>query len=192
MRKYQTEQHDLQNEEWRDLFNYQQTNGIYYISNYGRYKRRLKNGSFYYSFGAKCQGYLQLDIRINNKRVALKKMHDLIFEAFYRKLQPNEIVHHLNQKKNCNNITNLVAWDEVYHLQYHNIGKTASVQTRLKRSKSLKGIKRGEQWKNNISNAHKGKIRSEQQKKKISASMKEVWRKRKHINNNKLKQEVVK
>ena len=106
MKKYDTEQFDLPNEEWRDLVHYPQTKGIYFISNLGRYKRIYKNGMTYYSLGCNMgRNYKRLDLRINGIRVGRPQIHDLVAEAFIRPFDHNiEVVHHLSEVKDQNNV----------------------------------------------------------------------------------------
>lgn len=111
-------------------------------------------------------GYFRVNLGYGN----LVGIHRLVFEAFYRRLLPNEIVHHLSGVKNQNTITNLVAWDRARHSQEHNIGnhyktgKKASAQTKRKLSQAKIGNKN-----------HLGFKHSEQTRQK----MKQAWKRRK-------------
>ena len=133
-KRSETEQFDLPNEEWRDIFGYPQAKGFYWISNLGRQKR-LFRGRYYYTKGGWDGEYRAVTLCVNGWKKT-RKIHDLVFEAFYRKLQPNEICHHINEIKDCNIVTNLVAYDLSRHASEH--ASNRSVETRKKMSNSAK------------------------------------------------------
>ena len=142
MRYYKTEQYDLPNEEWRDLPNYPTTKGLYWVSNFGRYKSKLKNGKFYYSFGSGIEGdYKYLTIYHNKVRISRVSMHDLVAQAFIGPVDySTEIVHHISQIRDQNNVQNLIILKESEHIKYHrpHLGKKHTKQTKLKMSKTHK------------------------------------------------------
>ena len=167
--KYNTEQFNLPNEEWKDV---QTWEGIYQCSNFGRIKRffSFKNGTikerFHLGYVKPDDGHLQFVLQ-DNGRKQLWEVHRLIFETFYRRLLPNEEVHHLNQIKDCNKKTNLVAWDKKRHRQFHmegntfNIGKHLSQEHKKKISESKKGKKRApfsQEWKRHLSESRKKRL----------------------------------
>ena len=53
-------------------------------------------------------------------------VHRLVFEAFYRRLLPNEDCHHINSIRDCNLSTNLVARIESIHVAEHNKSRVVS------------------------------------------------------------------
>lgn len=131
-----TEQYDLPNEEWKWVQGFQ---NLYAVSNLGRCKRIFKSGSIHYTLGGITDsGHLHISLCRNGKVISTPRVHDLVFEAFYRKLQPNEIVHHLNEIKTQNQKTNLVAWTRGLHNVIHHTGMKHSQQTKIKISNSLK------------------------------------------------------
>lgn len=112
-------------EEWRDIIGYE---GLYQVSNLGRVRTlnyRQKVGKIKVMSLLKMKqgkGHLQAVLSKKGCKEKRPLVHRLVFEAFYRKLLPNEVVHHLNQVKTCNLSTNLVAWDAARHESYHKVG----------------------------------------------------------------------
>ena len=167
MKVFNTVQYDLQGEQWRDLVGFPQTKDVYWISNKGRIKRVHKN-RMHYSIGYKTPlKYRVVDLIVKGKTIEKgAKMHRLVFEAFYRKLFSNEIVHHLSHVKDQNQSTNLVGWDESRHISFHNNERQnpgprpEDVKRRI--SNALKGIKRSQQTKKKMSLKQIGKKLSPQ------------------------------
>lgn len=95
---------------WKQIKDYPN----YEVSNLGRIRNKY---GYIMSQQSARGGYLQCNLYYKGKKHPL--VHKLVFEAFYRKLLPNEIVHHLSEIKTENVSTNLVAWDKKYHLHYH-------------------------------------------------------------------------
>lgn len=143
-------------EEWKWIRGYE---GLYQVSNLGRVKSFHWNRETILS-GKKNDGYIQVVLCKKGEKTIYPFLHDLVFEAFYRRLLPNEDVHHINQVRDCNVSTNLVAIDKAFHVQNHqkgkhksrehvqkirqkNIGRKLSAQTRAKMSASRLGKKRG-------------------------------------------------
>lgn len=131
-KKYQTEQNDLQNEQWRPFPNYSQTRGKYFISDFGRYKSKWKSGKFYYSIGAKKCGYYTVTIYDQGQKIAEPYIHDLVAEAFYGPLRKNEVVHHRDRDKHNNRLQNLKIETSSQHAHHHNLGKKQSQQAKRK------------------------------------------------------------
>lgn len=148
------------------------TNLNYSVTNDGRVWSKRRN-KFLKPLVDK-DGYYRVNLGDKQRDVGI---HQIVFEAFYRRLLPNEVVHHLSQVKTQNEPTNLVAWDRGRHCREHstgnkynlgrkcsdetkeklrlsNTGRPQSLQTRMKRSESLKGLKRGP-----MSQQHKQKLK---------------------------------
>ena len=93
---------------WKTIWNHTK----YEVSNFGRVRYK------------KTQRLLALcTLKSGYVRVHFDYVHRLVFEAFYRRLLPNEHCHHLNRMKNCNISTNLVAKDKRLHIAEHNTGR---------------------------------------------------------------------
>lgn len=115
--KKNTVQEQLANENFKNI---EGTNGLYQISDLGRYRRKRKCGTWYYSIGGSDgHGYLKLDICINGKMISHPKMHDLVISTFERPLEEGEVVHHRSEIKTQNNLDNLQLMTEEEHQQYH-------------------------------------------------------------------------
>lgn len=91
-------------------------------------------------------GYMRVNLYYNGKKHNCS-VHRLVFETFYRCLQPNEAVHHCDKNKQNNAVTNLVAIDKGLHSSRHNsqrippmLGKHFSQYT--KKLMSLKALQR--------------------------------------------------
>ena len=153
MKKYNTEQYDLVKEQWKWIKGFQ---NLYAISDLGRCKRIYKNGKVYYTLGGKAgEGYLYIALCKEGKVMCTPRVHDLVFQTFYRRLLPNEIVHHLSKVKTQNQKTNLVARDKSTHQNEHHKGTKHSQQSKQKTSKKLKGHFVSQQTKIKISNSMK-------------------------------------
>lgn len=152
------------NQIWKDIKNYE---GLYQCSNWGRVKSFYKGGRILKP--NKRGDYWEVGLYKKGQKTEWVTIHRLVFETFFRRLLPNEDCHHINEDKNCNISTNLVARDSYIHLRDHNIGnqkckgKKFSKQHRENLSKAKKGLKLGsmsQQHKQKISEAIKGKTRS--------------------------------
>lgn len=156
-------------EQWKIVWNYQN----YEVSNFGRVRR--KENKRIRKLDKTEDGYYRVALQ-KNKPIGV---HRLVFEAFYRRLLPNEQAHHINLKRDCNLSTNLVAKNKSIHLHEHKIGKPLSQQTKEKMSESHKGYKQSEE---HIANRVKalvgrpsgmlGKKHSQQTKRKQSEALK--------------------
>ena len=192
-----TEQYELENQIWKDIVG---TNGIYQVSNLGRWRRMHKTrGTYYYSLGGlMSSGYLRLDISLNSVIIRRVLMHELVVQTFVRKIDTEkELVHHINQNIKDNRLENLRIETIEQHLSHHHKGKKCSQQSKAKakatkmkngtwkkkmsqeQKRKLSELKKGkkgtphtQQWKRQNSERHKGKIVSQQTKRKISESKK--------------------
>ena len=147
-------------EEWKDIKGYE---GLYQISNLGRIKSFHWNKEHIVS-GKKNDGYIQVVLAKKGEKTIYPFVHDLVFEAFYRKLLPNEQVHHLNQMRDCNVCTNLVAIDKSLHVQNHQKGKHKSEEHKQKIRQIRLGSKASEQTKAKMSASRLGKKRGSYKK----------------------------
>lgn len=84
-------------------------------------------------------------------------VHRLVFEAFYRRLLPNEDCHHINGIRDCNIWTNLVAKDKSIHLHDHKIGVKQTEEHKRNKANTRIGKKHSQQAKLKMSLAKKGK-----------------------------------
>ena len=150
---------------WKDVRDYQ---GLYQVSNLGRVKRLFKNGKEKIKKGTITNGYVQVTLHKRGCKRIFPFVHRLVFEAFYRRLLPNEDCHHLNEVRNCNICTNLVAIDHSLHETKHKKGKTGRVLSQQTKQK-ISLAKRGKTaW-------NKGKKLSQQTKQRMI----DAWKKRK-------------
>lgn len=89
---------------------------------------------------AKLNQYGYYQITTSKEGYFGKYLHRLIWEKFYNfKIPLNYIIHHKNGNKQDNCILNLQIMKIEEHSKYHNTGKTASVETKLKMSKQKTG-----------------------------------------------------
>lgn len=110
------------------------TNGLYKATNDCRIWSEVQH-RFLKQRTDKC-GYKHVDIKKNGVRMPYR-VNRLVFEAFYRQLQPNEEAHHINQIRDDNRPINLVAKDKVVHVTMHDTGVKQSKETIMKRTKSM-------------------------------------------------------
>ena len=104
---------DLLQEEWKWISGYE---GIYKISNKGRllsYRRDKVNGYLLSNKNAK-GWYLTVNLFKNGRRET-KRIHVLVAEAFIGKVPPGYHVHHIDDNKQNNIVTNL----EIVHPRKH-------------------------------------------------------------------------
>lgn len=107
----------------------------------------FKRKNYYITNGSNCNGYKNVVLYKKGTKPKECGIHDLVFEAFYRRLLPNEVVHHLNSQKDCNLSINLVAVDKSLHIVRHmtgnmfNIGRKFSEEHKKKLSEAKKGKK---------------------------------------------------
>lgn len=104
---------------WKDVRDFE---GIYQVSNFSRVKHLV-------GFGCRKErilkqtydddGYFRVLLKKRGQKPKSKKVHRLVFEAFYRRLLPNEDCHHINKNTKCNISTNLVARDHSLHTKEH-------------------------------------------------------------------------
>ena len=82
-------------------------------------------------------------------------------------------IHHIDENKFNNSLSNLVYLTRSEHAKIHNkIGKKLSEETKLKIGKASKGRRHSEETKRKLIEVHKGKKLSEETKKKMSESRK--------------------
>lgn len=74
----------------------------------------------------------------NGKRIFEQEHRHIMEEYLGRKLNEDEVVHHINQDKKDNRIENLQVMDKKEHARFHNLNRVVSDETRKKLSKSLK------------------------------------------------------
>lgn len=122
---------------WKDVRDYK---GLYQVSNLGRVRSLIRN--IIIKQDVLRNGYIMIHLYKNKCKHNIL-LHRLVFETFYRRLLPNEDCHHINQMKECNISTNLVAKDSVEHNSYHHKGKMLSQDVKKRMSQSKKGKKRG-------------------------------------------------
>lgn len=68
-------------------------------------------------------------------------LHRLVMEdRLQRYLEPEEVVHHVNEIKTCNEIWNLFLTNEVEHTLIHRMGKAHKAKSRVNMSKAHKKI----------------------------------------------------
>lgn len=135
------------NQIWKDVVDYV---GLYQVSNWGRakslnYHRTGKEQILKQIIDDKGHVCVHLCKNGHSKPVRINRM---VFEAFYRRLLPNEVVHHLSEVKTQNNVENLVAWDNFRHLSYHHKGNknrlgkhhTEQSKTKISQTRRLKKL----------------------------------------------------
>lgn len=162
-------------EEWKDIEGFQ---GLYRISSKGRVYSVI-NEKYLTSMKAS-NDYLQVRLFWDREHYKQLLVHRLVFEHFVRKIKPNEEVHHLDQNKQNNDVSNLVAMDCGQHRRLHMNGNTYAKgkkndQWKRKISISKIGFKHSEQTKAKISAANLGRKHTEQAKQK----MRDAWKLRK-------------
>lgn len=113
---------DLENEIWKDIKDFE---GLYQVSNFGRIKSFIK----YHGVNTRIikqsknsNGYFKTTLSKNKKRY-YKKVHILVYEAFYNdKLKNNECVHHKDKIKDNNHHENLEKMTKYNHKKFHMTG----------------------------------------------------------------------
>ena len=104
---------------WKDVRDYE---GLYQVSTWGRIKSlnyRRTGKEIIMTPKKNNRGYMLIKLFKKGCKLKMYTVHRLVFEAFYRRLLPNEDCHHINQVCDCNLSTNLVAVDESAHIQNH-------------------------------------------------------------------------
>lgn len=106
-------------EKWKSIKNYQ---SHYQVSDFGNVRRLYKNGKTKILKPMRNKGgYLQVVLCNNGTKTFY--IHRLVFETFYRRLLPNEQVHHINQVRDDNRALNIVARDAFIHESEHHKGQ---------------------------------------------------------------------
>lgn len=107
---------NLNNEEWKPIDN---TQGKYYVSNYGRIKSYCGYSAILLKPYLQNQGYLE--VKINNKNI---KIHQLVAKAFcdnrYKETKIKTEIHHKNRNKQDNRAENLQILSIAEHHKEHN------------------------------------------------------------------------
>lgn len=109
----------------------------------------IRNKSFLKPFANKA-GYYQVRLYYRTQKKQFELSH-LIYETFKGSIPKGFHVHHLNGRKNINCVQNLALMSIHDHLRMHGLGNQFS----------------------------KGRIPSEETKKKMSKSLKQAWKRRK-------------
>ena len=81
-------------------------------------------------------------------------------------------IHHLDENKLNNALSNLVYLTRSRHAKIHGEGRTFSEETKNKMREARKGKRFSEEWKKKLSEAAKGRILSEETKRKLSEARK--------------------
>ena len=137
--------------QFRDVRDYE---GLYKVNDQAQVWG-IKKKQFLKPFKDK-NGYFRVILCKNNK-IRNISVHKIVFEAFYRRLQPNEVVHHISQVKTENNPKNLVGIDYRLHSSRHNTGKKHTEEEKQRMSQRRKGYIVSQQMKRKISKSHIGK-----------------------------------
>ena len=106
----------LDNEVWKVIRN---TNGLYYVSSYGRIKSYNGYEAILLKPYANQGGYLRVDIHIEGQRQS-KLVHRLVAAAFLP--MPRDLddqLHHINGKKESNEASNLIWLSPAKHRIAH-------------------------------------------------------------------------
>ena len=92
-------------------------------------------------------GYLHVDLYINKKPYT-RPIHRLVYENFHEKLKEDDYIHHFDENKENNYISNLEPMDKLKHNIFHNCGEKAPWLGRhhLEESKNLLSKTRKEKF----------------------------------------------
>ena len=150
---------------WKDIKGYE---GLYQVSNLGRIKtlekdaicnnnngvtRKVKEKILHPSISNK--GYMHITLRNGNIKCT-KRVHRLVAEAFIPNPNKYPIINHKDCDKTNNCIDNLEWCTYQYNNQYtFKMGYKDSLETRMKKSNSHKGMKHSEETKRKISESNK-------------------------------------
>lgn len=75
-----------------------------------------------------------------NRILYTRKVHRLVYQAFHGKISKRTDIHHLNQKRDSNELKNLIAIPKLIHISIHHKGKVTSEETKKKISEALKNF----------------------------------------------------
>ena len=116
---------NLKNEVWKDITDYKK---LYQVSNYGRVKsleKKILNKTYrekILKLEKSKDGYLRVDLYINNKRKH-KKVHRLVAKEFLENYNDNYCINHKDENRYNNAINNLELCDYLYNINYGNRNK---------------------------------------------------------------------
>lgn len=102
---------------WKDIEGYE---GLYRISNLGRvysYPRYHTKGG--YTFGKKCNGYLEFFLCRSKDDHIRRYMHILVWEVFNGPIPKGYVVHHKDHNRHNNCIDNLELLTDSEHKKRH-------------------------------------------------------------------------
>lgn len=162
---------------WKDVEDYK---GLYQVSNLGRV--RSVDRVVVYSDGIphlhksrilkfyEVRGYSYVTLSKDNKS-SHYRVHRLVAEAFVPNINNLSEINHINEDKSDNRASNLEWCDSWYNMhygkmQFNNVGRELSDDTRRRISKSLKGHKVSTDTRHKISVANKqyyNKLREEKE-----------------------------
>lgn len=151
-------------EVWKDIKGYE---GSYQVSNLGRIKslerdvicnnngatRKVKEKILHPSMSSK--GYMHIKLGIGGIKCT-KRVHRLVAEAFIPNPNKYPVINHKDCNRTNNCIDNLEWCTYQYNVQYtFKMGYKDSLETRMKKSNSHKGMKLSEETKRKISESNK-------------------------------------
>ena len=102
------------------------------------------------------------------------RLHIAIWESVHGEVPEGFVIHHADHNKKNNSIINLLCWTRTFHQQYH--ARLMSLERREAIRKGNVGRRHTAETKAKMSEAQKGKIRSEKTKEKMrTAHLGQEW-----------------